>query len=132
MKRGTPVLRIDLGAGRPAYEQIVSGLRALLVAGEFRPGDRLPPVRQLAIDLSVHHNTVAESYRVLAEEGWLDLTRGRGAIVRERPERKPSAEARKSFARQLEELAAKAIADGVPRESIAEQLAAAAKRLSKP
>lgn len=131
-RRGIPILRIDLGSARPAYEQIVSGLRALLVAGKFQPGDRLPPVRQLAIDLGVHHNTVAEAYRVLAEEDWLDLNRGRGAIVRERPVRKPSAAAKQAFARQLEEVTAKAIADGVPRESIAEQLTAMAKRLSKP
>lgn len=131
MKRGIPVLRIDLSSERPAYEQIVSGLRALLVAGKLRAAERLPPVRQLAIDLGVHHNTVAESYRVLAEEGWLDLTRGRGAIVRERPDAKPNAAAKQTFARQLEELAAKAIADGVSRESVAEQFAAIAKRMSK-
>ena len=64
-----PILRVDLAAPRPVYEQIVSGLRALLVAGEFAPGERLPTVRQLATVLGVHHNTVAESYRVLAEEG---------------------------------------------------------------
>lgn len=124
-------MRIDLGSERPAYEQIVSGLRALLVAAEFEPGDRLPPVRQLAVDLGVHHNTVAESYRVLAEEGWLDLNRGRRATVRQRSERKPSAAVKQAFARCLEELAAKAIADGVPRESVAEQMASLAKRLNK-
>jgi GntR family transcriptional regulator len=131
MRRGFPVLRIDLGSDRPAYEQIVSGLRALLVAGEFAPGDRLPPVRQLAIDLGVHHNTVAESYRVLAGEGWLDLNRGRGAVVRERTERKPSSKAKQEFSRQMEELAAKTIAEGVPRASIAEELKALSERISR-
>jgi DNA-binding transcriptional regulator YhcF (GntR family) len=132
MKSREPVLRIDLSSAHPAYEQIVNGLRTLLVAGEFQPGDRLPPVRQLAIDLGVHHNTVAESYRVLAEEDWLDLNRGRGAIVRDRADRKPTAAAKVEFERRLEELAAKAIADGVPRVSVAEQLAIVAKRLSRP
>jgi DNA-binding transcriptional regulator YhcF (GntR family) len=51
-------------------------LRALRVAGEFAPGERLPTVRRFATDLGVHHNTVAESRRVLAEEGCLDLRRG--------------------------------------------------------
>ncbi len=131
MTHGVPVLRIDLGSDRPAYEQIVGGLRALLVAGEFASGDRLPPVRQLAIDLGVHHNTVAESYRVLEQEGWLDLSRGRGAIVRRRPERKASPAAKQEFSRRLEELAAKAIADGLPRASVAEQLKALAGRLTE-
>jgi GntR family transcriptional regulator len=132
MSRGTPVLRIDLSSDRPAYEQIVSGLRTLLVAGEFAPGDRLPPVRQLAIDLGVHHNTVAEAYRVLADEGWLDLNRGRGAIVRERTERKASSRAKQEFSRQIAELAAKAIADGVARTTITEELKALSDRISRP
>ena len=76
---GSPILRIDLASAVPAYAQIAAQLRALLVAGELPPGRRLPPVRQLALDLGVHHNTVALSYRTLADEGWLDLRRGRGA-----------------------------------------------------
>lgn len=131
MARRIPVLRIDLNSGRPAYEQIVSGLRALLVAGEFQPGDRLPPVRQLAIDLGVHHNTVAMSYRVLSDEGWLDLSRRRGAAVRDRPENKPSAAAKQAFARRMEELAAEAIAGGVPRTAVADRLLTLARRLGK-
>ena len=132
MSRAAPVLRINLDSERPAYEQIVCGLRALLVAGEFAPGDRLPPVRQLAIDLGVHHNTVAESYRVLAGEGWLDLSRRRGAVVRERAERKANSKAKQAFSRQVEELAAKAIAEGVPRAAIADELTAISGRISRP
>lgn len=122
-------LRIDLASPRPVYEQIVGGLRALLVAGEFAAGEQLPTVRQLAIDLGVHHNTVAESYRVLAEEGWLDLRRGRGAVVLDRLHPKPSAQTKQGFARRLEELVAKAITDGLPRPAIADQMAALTKKL---
>ncbi|HXX46548.1 MAG TPA: GntR family transcriptional regulator [Candidatus Acidoferrales bacterium] len=130
---GSPrTLRIDLASPRPVYEQIVSGLRALLVAGEFAPGEQLPTVRQLAIDLGVHHNTVAESYRVLAEEGWLELRRGRGAVVLDRREPKPLTVAKHGFGRHLEELVAKAITDGVPRSALAEQMAALAEKLRKP
>jgi len=123
------ILRIDLASERPVYEQIVSGLRAVLVAGEFAPGEQLPTVRQLAMDLGVHHNTVAESYRVLAEEGWLDLKRGRGATVLDRRGPKPNAGAKQGFIRRLEELAAKAIADGVPRSVIADRMAALSRKL---
>jgi len=125
-------IRIDLASPRPVYEQIVSSLRALLVAGEFSPGEQLPTVRQLAVDLGVHHNTVAESYRVLAEEGWLDLRRGRGAVVLDRLNPKPVTVAKHGFGRHLEELVAKAITDGVPRSALAEQMAALARRLGKP
>jgi GntR family transcriptional regulator len=126
------ILRIDLASPRPVYEQIVSGLRAVLVAGEFAPGERLPTVRQLAIDLGVHHNTVAESYRVLAEEGWLDLRRGRGAVVLDRREPPPITAAKHGFGQRLEELVAKAITDGVPRSALAGHMAALAKKLGEP
>jgi DNA-binding transcriptional regulator YhcF (GntR family) len=114
------LLRIDLGSETPAYEQIASGIRAQLVSSQLQPGDPLPTVRGLAMDLGVHHNTVAEAYRLLAEEGWLDLRRGRGATVRDRPSPKPAPGAKARFAKRFEELAAKAIAEGVPRGAIAE------------
>lgn len=125
------MLQIDLASEVPAYEQIVRGLRALLVSGRFQPGNQLPTVRQLAIDLAVHHNTVAEAYRVLAEEGWLDLRRGRRATVMERRAPSPAPEAKAQFVRRLEELVAKAIADGVPRTSIADQMGLLARRLNE-
>jgi GntR family transcriptional regulator len=126
------ILRIDLASPRPVYEQIVSGLRALLVAREFAPGEQLPTVRQLATDLGVHHNTVAESYRLLADEGWLDLRRGRGAVVLEREKPQPITAVKHGFGQRLEELIAKAITDGVPRSALAEHMAALAKKLGKP
>jgi DNA-binding transcriptional regulator YhcF (GntR family) len=83
------------------------------------------------VDLGVHHNTVAESYRVLAEEGWLDLRRGRGAVVLDRRDPRPTTEAKQGFGRLLEELVANAITDGVPRSALADQMAALAKKLGK-
>jgi DNA-binding transcriptional regulator YhcF (GntR family) len=124
-------LRIDLASPRPVYEQIVSGLRTILVSGEFEAGEQLPTVRQLATDLGVHHNTVAESYRVLAEEGWLDLRRGRGAVVLERRKPRAITAAKHGFGERLEELVAKAITDGVPRAALAGHMAALAKSLAR-
>ncbi|MGO9270088.1 MAG: GntR family transcriptional regulator [Terriglobia bacterium] len=122
MNQSGPILKIDLASPEAAYEQITSGLRTLLVARKFRTGDLLPTVRQLAMDLGVHHNTVAEAYRILAEEGWLDLKRGRGATVVERPRPDATPEAHAKFSRRLQELAARAIADGVPAAAIAREL----------
>lgn len=124
-------LQIDLSSQTPAYEQIASSLRTFLVSRKLVPGDQLPTVRQLAMDLGVHHNTVAEAYRLLAAEGWLDLRRGRGAAVLERPGSSPTPEARARFARRLDELAAKAIAEGVPEVAIREEIAALTRRLLK-
>ncbi len=99
-----PVIRIDLASPVPAYRQIANAIRALLVSGAFPIGEPLPTVRQLAVDLGVHHNTVAEAYRVLSEEGWLDLRRRHGAIVLDRSRPRPSREARPSLVQRLREL----------------------------
>jgi GntR family transcriptional regulator len=124
-----PILRIDLGSPTPVYRQIVDSLRALLVGGAFAPGDRLPTVREIAIDLGVHHNTVAEAYRLLAEEGWLELKRHQGATVILRPPQRAQPARQSDFVQRLRELAARAIADGVDKKAVAKQLSALAANL---
>ena len=126
MTNEAKILRIDLNHPVPAYRQIADGLRALLVNGGFKPGDRLPTVRQLAIDLAVHHNTVAQAYRLLAEEGWLDLRRHRGAKVIARAPQRATTESHNNFSQRLRELTARAVADGMDAQSISRQLDALA------
>jgi GntR family transcriptional regulator len=72
---------LDLESPTPAYRQIANELRRHLAEERLKPGDLLPPIRQLALDLGVHFNTVALAYRLLADEGWLELKRRRGATV---------------------------------------------------
>jgi len=124
MSSENPILRVDLESAVPVYEQVSNGIRGELVAGRLRPGDQLPTVRELALDLGVHHNTVAEAYRLLAREGWLDLRRGRGALVIDRKQPAPSEQARAEFVRRLRELVAKAVAQGVPKSAMAGDLRA--------
>lgn len=125
------MLRIDLASRVPVYEQIANGLRAELVAGHFGPGDKLPTVRGLAIDLGVHHNTVAEAYRQLADEGWLELKRHRGAMVRERHRAPNRSQGPERFARPLRELLAKALAEGLPRKLLIRELMDSVQRLKE-
>jgi DNA-binding transcriptional regulator YhcF (GntR family) len=115
-------ITIDLDSAAPVYRQIVDAIRAYLVDGTLGPGDQLPPVRQLAVDLGVHFNTVAEAYRMLADEGWLDLRRRRGAVViaRERPASEP--DERDRLTRRLRELVAELQARGLSRDDIAGEL----------
>lgn len=122
-------IQIDLASHTPVYKQIANSLRALLVQKAFKPGEQLPTVRRLAVGLGVHHNTVAEAYRALAVEGWLDLKRGCGAAVRDRAAPRPSSKVRKDFVKRLEQLAAEAIARGVPRAVVAKQAEMLAGRL---
>ena len=123
-------IRIDLSSPVPAYRQVVDGLRALLVSGAFAAGERLPPVRRVAIDLGVHHNTVAQAYRALADEGWLDLARGRGATVLDRATpRNPGRDAQAGWRKRLAELVAQGVAAGLPPAVVAEALTTAASKV---
>lgn len=122
-------IRIDLGSPEPAYRQIANQIRHWLVEGNLAAGESLPSVRRLAIELMVHHNTVAEAYRALAEEGWLDLSQGKAAKVLARDRQLPEkAEDREElltrFSRRLRLLIAEMRASGLPEEWIAAELLA--------
>ncbi len=122
-------IRIDLKDATPVYRQIVEALRALLVEGRLRPGDALPTVRELALELGVHFNTVAEAYRILADEGWLDSRRRRGAVVIDRTLPKAAPEAGEAFARRLRQLIAEMRAEGLPVRRIIQELQNVTERL---
>jgi GntR family transcriptional regulator len=122
-------IQIDLDSATPVNRQIVDQLRTRLVEGALAPGDELPSVRRLAVDLGVHFNTVADAYRTLADEGWLDVAQGRSVRVLERIAPAASPEARDLFRQRLRQLVADARARGVPAASLARELAAMAERI---
>ena len=70
----------------PIYAQLERAIRAAIAAGRLVVGERLPTVRQLAIDLRVNANTVAKVYSELEGAGVLTTQRGVGTFVRERLE----------------------------------------------
>jgi GntR family transcriptional regulator len=79
------VVSIDTRDATPIYAQLERGLRAAIAAGRLRPGDQLPTVRQLAVDLSVNANTVARVYAELERAGVLETRRGVGSFVSATP-----------------------------------------------
>ena len=122
-------IEIDLNASTPVTRQIIDQLRLRLVDGSLAAGEAFPSVRRLAIDLGVHFNTVADAYRVLADEGWLAISHGRAAIVRERTAPAANAETRHLFKQRLQHLVAEARAQGVSSAALARDLAAIAETL---
>ncbi len=84
------------------------------------------------MELGVHFNTVAEAYRVLAAEGWLDLKHGRAAVVVERDSpAKTNRERADSYFARLRGLVAQMRADGVPTTRIAAELREIAEAIAK-
>jgi GntR family transcriptional regulator len=111
--QAAPDIEVQLDSPTPVYRQIVEQVRTFCVAGLLLPGQQLPSVRQLAASLGVHFNTVAEAYRVLADEGWVEVKQGRGVHVRERVEpRKPSPTAMAAHGSRLRHLVAELRSQG--------------------
>ena len=73
------VVSIDQRDKTPIYAQLERGLRAAIATGRLRPGDQLPTVRQLAVELSINANTVARVYAELERSGVIETKRGIGS-----------------------------------------------------
>ena len=75
---------IDHNSGLPVWIQIKNRIAYLIGSGAFVPGDRLPTVRALAVDLDISYNTVNRAYMDLEREGYISTRKGRGTFVAER------------------------------------------------
>ena len=78
-------LQLDFHSGLPIYTQIVNQIQSQLVNGILKPGDQLPTVRALALELRVNFNTVARAYRILDEERIISTQQGRGTFIMQIP-----------------------------------------------
>lgn len=72
---------LDYRDARPIYTQICDGIREQILTGILREGDKLPSVRELAIQLAINPNTIQRSYHQLEEEGWIASVAGKGSFV---------------------------------------------------
>ena len=69
---------INYRDSRPIYEQIMDELRKMIIAGVFRPDEKLPSVRELAQQLAINPNTIQRAYRELELSGYLYSVPGKG------------------------------------------------------
>ncbi len=77
------MFRVDPTSPVPLYAQLDRAIRAAIAARVLRAGDRLPTVRQLAVDLRINANTVARVYTELERAGILATQRGTGTFVKD-------------------------------------------------
>lgn len=73
--------RIEPGRGVPIYVQVMEQIRRAVASGLLKPGEQLPPVRELALQLSINPNTISRSYQELERDGVIYTLRGRGTFV---------------------------------------------------
>lgn len=76
------VLTVDTRSGVPIYLQIIEQVKRSVALGVLAPGEQLPTVKQLALDLTVNPNTVARAYRDLERDDVIETASGRGSFVR--------------------------------------------------
>jgi GntR family transcriptional regulator len=83
------MLRVKVDRQEPTdlHEQVAAEIRRAIADGEAKPGERMPPARDLAAVIGVNTNTVLRALRTLRDEGLLEFRRGRGISVAGSPER---------------------------------------------
>ena len=74
---------INVTDGVPIYRQIVNQVKYLVASGLLAPGDELPPIRTLALQLKVTPNTIVKAYGELETSGIVHKRRGSGTFVSE-------------------------------------------------
>jgi DNA-binding transcriptional regulator YhcF (GntR family) len=123
-RNGTPSIQfsIDLHTGVPVYRQLIDQVRGGIAAGTLAPGDQLPTVRQLAVDLSINPNTVMRAYRELELGGLLETHQGTGTFIANKKIEKKTAERERQLGQIAGEFAARAGAAGFTLEELIERL----------
>jgi len=103
------LVTLDTADATPIYAQLERSLRAAIAAGRLKPGDQLPTVRELAVELKVNANTIARVYSELERAGVFETRRGVGTFVLAgRAEARPASE----HARRLRAFATRVLSDG--------------------
>jgi GntR family transcriptional regulator len=118
------VVSIDPSDRTPIYAQLERGFRAAIASGRLRPGDQLPTVRQLAVELRVNANTVARVYSELERAGVLETRRGVGSFISAagRAEARPAGEKARRLRAFVTKVLAEADAAGFTLEEIVAEL----------
>src|SRR6476660_2704130 len=113
------LISIDSRDPTPIYAQLDRALRAAIATGRLQPGDQLPTVRQLAVELRVNANTVARVYNELERDSVLETRRGVGSFVAATPLRaRPPAEHTRRLRAFVTRVLADAAAAGFSRDEV--------------
>ena len=105
-------LRLDLRSGIPVYRQVIDQILGAIATGALRPGDRLPTVRQVAVDLAINPNTVVRAYKELEIRGVLVTQQGTGTFIAPEPVKLDEVERRRRLSAITGEFVARAGAEG--------------------
>ena len=80
------MLALNYRDSQPIYHQIKDGLRRLIAGGALEPGEKLPTVRDMSMDLAINPKAIARAYSELEREGLIRAVPGEGHFARIVPE----------------------------------------------
>jgi GntR family transcriptional regulator len=115
-------LSVDLKSGVPIYRQIIDQVKSGIATGALGPGDRLPTVRQLSVDLSVNPNTVSRAYNELELTGLVETHMGSGTFIGHKRVERDELEHRRILDQICQEFLARASSHGFTLEDILDTL----------
>ncbi|OLS13087.1 MAG: bacterial regulatory s, gntR family protein [Promethearchaeota archaeon CR_4] len=84
------LIKILLESENPIYEQLRNQIIEGIAKGTLKPGECLPSVRQLALDLGINLHTVNKAYQILKQEGFFTIHRQKGVIINQKSEMQAS------------------------------------------
>lgn len=111
-----------MGSGIPAYRQIIDQVLGGIASGALQPGDQLPTVRQLAVDLAINPNTVVRAYRELEIRGVLSTQQGIGTFITREPVKADEAERQRQLSQLVSEFMARAGARGFAASEVVDRI----------
>jgi GntR family transcriptional regulator len=113
---------IDLKSGVPIYRQIIDQVKSAIATGTLGRGDRLPTVRQLAVDLSVNPNTVSRAYNELELTGLVETHMGSGTFIGDKKVKLDEVERRRMLDQICQEFLSRASSHGFTLDDIVDSL----------
>src|SRR5579872_2035564 len=114
--------RLDQHSGVPVYRQLIDQVLAGIASASLAPGNQLPTVRQVAVDLSINPNTVIRAYRELEIRGVLDTQQGTGTFISHQKLERDDTESQRRLAQIVGEFVSRAGSGGFTVEELIEQL----------
>lgn len=115
-------IHLDLVSRQPIYLQIVEKIKELIVNETLQPHDKLPSVRNLALDMKINPNTIQKAYRELESQGLVYSVLGKGIFVADVSEIQ-SSEKIKKLKKELKKNISEAMFLGVSKEQLIELIA---------
>jgi GntR family transcriptional regulator len=120
--------QIDVKSGVPFYRQIIDQVKAAIATESIAAGDRLPTVRQLAVDLSINPNTVSRAYTELELTGLVETQMGSGTFVGDRAVERDDVEQRRLLEQLCQEFLSRVSTHGFTLDEVLRNLEQRRKR----